>query len=88
MRIFRMDVYNAVLLRCCLWGFYFLFFFVCRGLWIKDGVDQCTWGLILTVEFLVFSYFCFYIWVIYVLDLVCIKHICSLNVIIYGLTEA
>jgi hypothetical protein len=39
--------------------------------------------------FLVFScfYFCFCILAIHVLDLFCMKQICSLNVIVHGLAE-
>jgi hypothetical protein len=49
MNVFRRDVYDALLLRCYLWGFCFFFFF-CPGHRVEDGIDRFG-GLTLTTGF-------------------------------------
>jgi hypothetical protein len=67
----------------------FLFFYiVCSDIHVDDGVYWCG-SLSLKARFLVSNcfLFLFYIWVIYVLDLVCMKQICYLNVIVHELAK-
>jgi hypothetical protein len=66
---------------------FFVFYFVCPRIRVEDEVDRCR-DLTLTAGFLVSSFlFLFCIWIIHVLDLVCTKRICYLNVIVYELAE-
>jgi hypothetical protein len=73
---------------CGIFVFCFLFF-VCLGFRVDDVVDRCE-DLTLMARFLVFScfFFCFCIMATYVLDLICMKQICSLNIIVHRLMEA
>jgi hypothetical protein len=100
MHAFQRDIYDVVLLRYYLWGFCFVFIFLfvlAFGLrmdllsWLSGcGCNRLVWGLNFNGWILVFScfYFCFCILATYVLDLVCMKQTCSLNVIIDGLAKA
>jgi hypothetical protein len=62
--------------------------FASPGLRVEDEVNRCG-NLTPMAEFLVCNcfYFCFYIWTIHVLNLVCTKQICFLNVIVHVLAE-